>query len=123
MTVDMVQSIRSSVFSPHITEFLADVLILQRYVELEGKLEKVLAVVKMRASRHDASVRHFTIESSGIVVGEPVHGHGGVLMGVPLIRCEGVANLPGLTRDEATLLQNLHELGVGDSALSLGALG
>ncbi len=29
---------------------LADVLVLQRYVELEGKLEKVLAVVKMRDS-------------------------------------------------------------------------
>jgi len=115
MTVDIVQSFSEFGLSPHITEFLADVLVLQRYVELEGKLEKALAVVKMRASRHDASVRRFTIESSGIVVGEPVHGHGGVLTGLPLIRAEEVANLPGLTRDEAALLRNLRELGVGDA--------
>jgi len=96
MTVDIVQSFSEFGLSPHITEFLADVLILQRYVELEGKLEKVLAVVKMRASRHDTSVRRFTIETSGIVVGEPVHSHGGVLTGVPLIRAEGVAQPAGL---------------------------
>jgi len=89
MTVDIVQSFTELALSPHVTEFLADVLVLQRYVELEGRLEKVLAVVKMRSSRHDTSIRRYTIESSGVVVGEPVHGHSGVLTGVPLIRADG----------------------------------
>ena len=88
MTVDIVQSFTEFGLSPHITEFLADVLVLQRYVELEGKLEKVLAVVKMRTSRHDTSIRRYAIESSGVVVGEPVHGYGGVLTGLPLVRAE-----------------------------------
>ena len=86
MTVDIVQSFMEFGLSPHITEFLADVLVLQRYIELEGRLEKVLAVVKMRTSRHDTGIRHYGIESSGIVVGEPVRGFGGVLTGVPLVR-------------------------------------
>jgi hypothetical protein len=46
----------------------------------------VLAVVKMHASRHDTSIRRYAIEASGVVVGEPVHGSGGVLIGVPLVR-------------------------------------
>jgi circadian clock protein KaiC len=83
-----VQSFTELGLSPHITEFLADVLVLQRYIELDGKLEKALAVVKMRTSRHDTSVRHYAIESSGVVVGEPIHGYGGVLTGIPLVRAE-----------------------------------
>ncbi|HWX08497.1 MAG TPA: ATPase domain-containing protein, partial [Gaiellaceae bacterium] len=115
MTVDIVQSFTEFGLSPHITEFLADVLVLQRYVELDGKLEKVLAVVKMHTSSHDTSIRRYAIESSGVVVGEPVHGYGGILTGVPLVRPEGAIALPGLTRDEAALLQRLHELGEADA--------
>jgi circadian clock protein KaiC len=115
MTVDIVQSFTELGLSPHITEFLADVLVLQRYVELEGKLEKVLAVVKMRTSRHDTSIRRYAIESSGAVVGEPVHGYRGALTGVPLVRAERAATPPGLTGDEAALLQKLRELGDADA--------
>src|SRR6185436_15314280 len=35
MTVDIVQSFTALGLSPHITEFLAEVLVLQRYIELE----------------------------------------------------------------------------------------
>ena len=120
LTVDIVQSFTELGLSPHITEFLADVLVLQRYIELEGKLEKVLAVVKMRTSRHDRSIRRYTIESSGVVVGEPVRGYGGVLTGVPIVRADGPASLSGLTRDEAALLHHIRLLGEADArALSL----
>ena len=100
MTVDIVQSFTEFGLSPHITEFLADVLVLQRYVELEGKLEKVLAVVKMRTSRHDTTIRRYAIESSGVVVGEPVRGYGGVLTGFPLVREEETVAARGLSRTE-----------------------
>ena len=115
MTIDIVQSFTEFSLSPHITEFLADVLVLQRYVELDGKLEKVLAVVKMRASHHDKSIRRYAIESSGIVVGEPVRDYGGVLTGVPRVRVEVPSMPSGLTRAEATLLQTLRELGELDA--------
>jgi circadian clock protein KaiC len=115
MTVDIVQSFVEFGLSPHITEFLADVLVLQRYVELDGKLEKVLAVVKMHTSSHDATIRRYAIESTGAVVGEPVHGYGGILTGVPLVRAEGAAPPSGLTRDEQALLERLQELGEADA--------
>lgn len=115
MTVDIVQSFTEFGLSPHITEFLADVLVLQRYVELDGRLDKVLAVVKMRASRHDTTIRRYAIEPSGVVVGEPVHGHGGILTGVPIVRIEADAARPGLTRDEAALLEQLRALGEADA--------
>jgi circadian clock protein KaiC len=115
MAVDLVQSYAEFGLSPHITEFLADVIVLQRYVELGGKLEKVLAVVKMRNSGHDRSIRRYAIESSGAVVGEPVQGSG-ILTGVPLVRPKGIApRLPGITRDEAALLQRLHDVGEVDA--------
>ncbi len=115
MTIDIAQSFTEFSLSPHVTEFLADVLVLLRYVELEGKLEKVLAVVKMHTSRHDASIRRYAIEPSGVVVGRPVQGYGGVLTGMPIVRAENAATPLGLTRDEAALLQNLHELGQADA--------
>jgi len=115
MTVDIVQSFTELALSPHIIEFLADVLVLQRYVEQEGKLEKVLAVVKMRTSAHDRSIRRYANESSGVVVGEPVQGYGGVLTGIPIARAEVAGVLPGLTHDEATLLSELRELGQVDA--------
>lgn len=101
MTIDIVQSTTEFGLSPHVTEFLADVLVLHRYVELDGKLEKVLAVVKMRTSQHDTTIVRYSIESSGIVVREPVRGHGGTLMGAPVASSRGV--LPGSNRDEDDL--------------------
>ena len=94
MTADIVQSFTEFGLSPHLTEFLTDVLVLQRYVELEGKLEKVLAVVKMRTSQHDTSVRRYAIDASGVVVGQPILRHGGVLTGVPAARSEGSGDDP-----------------------------
>jgi len=88
MTVDLVQSFAELSLSPHITEFLADVLVLQRYVELEGKLAKVLAVVKMRSSEHDTTIRSYAIERAGVVVGEPEHRYRSILTGVPILRAE-----------------------------------
>ncbi len=100
MTVDMVQSFTELTLSPHITEFLADVLVLQRYVELDGRLEKVLAVVKMRSSEHDTAIRRYAIGPSGVIVGETEHRPQSMLTGVPIIVPgeDRASALPGLTR-------------------------
>lgn len=111
MTVDLVQSFTELSLSPHITEFLADVLVLQRYVELEGKLEKVLCVVKMRSSRHDTDVRRYTIDGSGAIVANAEPRHHSLLTGLPVISSDESERLPGLTGEEAVLLQALRDLG------------
>jgi hypothetical protein len=69
----------------------------------------------MRTSRHDTSVRRYAIESSGVVVGDPVQGYGGVLTGVPVVRAESASAPTGLTRAEATLLEELRQLGETDA--------
>jgi hypothetical protein len=78
---------------------------------------------KMRTSRRDRRVRRDAIEPSGIIVGEPLRGHAGILTGVPLVRAEGVATPGGsmheypvgLTGEEAALLEDLRELAVADA--------
>jgi len=68
-------------FSPHGSAFLADAIILQRYVDLEGQLKRVMAVVKVRASAHSKEVRLYEITDDGLVVGEPVGDYQGLLTG------------------------------------------
>jgi circadian clock protein KaiC len=111
LTMDMVQSFTELSLSPHLTEFLADVLLLQRYVEVEGKLEKMLAVVKMRSSRHATDIRRYTIDGSGVVVAEAEQRYHGMFTGVPIILAEGAESLPGLTADEAAVMRALRDVG------------
>ncbi|MEP7246288.1 MAG: ATPase domain-containing protein, partial [Gammaproteobacteria bacterium] len=48
-------------FSPYGTAFLTDAIIIQRYVEIDGRLERILAVVKVRASAHSNELRLYHI--------------------------------------------------------------
>ncbi|MCS4511670.1 ATPase domain-containing protein [Xylophilus ampelinus] len=70
-------------FSPYGAAFLTDAIIVQRYVELEGRLERVLAVVKVRNSAHSHELRRFQITDDGMVIGTAVHGIDGLLSGHP----------------------------------------
>lgn len=70
-------------FSPHGTAFLADVIIMQRYIELAGKLDRGIAVVKLRACAHSTELRRYTISDRGIAIGEPFAGYAGLLTGRP----------------------------------------
>jgi circadian clock protein KaiC len=58
-------------FSPYGAAFLTDAIIVQRYVELQGDLRRVMAVVKVRNSAHSHALRLYDITSEGIVIGEP----------------------------------------------------
>ncbi|MBI3946034.1 MAG: AAA family ATPase [Armatimonadetes bacterium] len=93
-------------FSPHLVSFLADDIILLRYVEIEGRLRRVIAVVKMRGSRHSHEIREFEITGSGLVVGEPLRGYRGILSGMP-VPGDGLtqAPFPGLTDREMLVLR------------------
>lgn len=63
---------------------LTDTIILLRYVEMPGDMQRSLSVLKMRGSRHDSSIRGFTIDDKGINIGEPFSGVSGILTGIPL---------------------------------------
>jgi circadian clock protein KaiC len=83
MTAELEDSYTDLRFSPHGTAFLTDAIILQRYVELEGALKRVMAVVKVRGSAHAKDLRLFEITDDGIVVGEGVVNYQGLLTGSP----------------------------------------
>jgi circadian clock protein KaiC len=70
-------------FTTERVSFVADDLIVQRYIELDDHLEKIISVVKMRGSDHTADFRRYELTPSGAVVGEPLRGYHGISTGVP----------------------------------------
>jgi circadian clock protein KaiC len=70
-------------FSPYGSAFLTDAIIVQRYIELEGCLKRVMSVVKVRASVHSTEIRQFEITEDGIVIGDAMLGYEGLLVGQP----------------------------------------
>jgi circadian clock protein KaiC len=70
-------------FSPYGTAFMTDAIIVQRYIEVDSRLLRVLAVVKMRGSAHSNELRLFHIDADGIKIGQMVPGREGLLGGQP----------------------------------------
>lgn len=83
MTAELEDSYTDLRFSPHGTAFLTDVIIMQRYIELKGRLQRVMAVVKVRGSAHSKDLRAFEITKTGIVIGEALSNYEGLLTGHP----------------------------------------
>jgi circadian clock protein KaiC len=73
-------------FSPYGTAFLTDAIIVQRYIELEGRLRRIMAVVKVRASAHSTELRLFHIDDDGIKLDQMLADHVGLLSGNPTRR-------------------------------------
>jgi circadian clock protein KaiC len=72
-------------FSPFGSAFLADAIIMQRYIEIEGQFKRVFSVIKVRGSHHSKDIRLFDITDDGIVIGEPLSGYAGIMSGRPTI--------------------------------------
>jgi len=70
-------------FSPYGTAFLTDAIIVQRYIEVDSQLKRVLAVVKMRASDHSKDLRQYHIDAEGIRIGGKLAQFEGLLGGRP----------------------------------------
>jgi circadian clock protein KaiC len=70
-------------FSPYGTAFLTDAIIVQRYIELDSRLRRVMAVVKVRASAHCDELRLYSVDGDGIHIGEPLARLEGLLGGQP----------------------------------------
>ncbi|MDB5870775.1 MAG: protein kinase [Ramlibacter sp.] len=73
-------------FSPYGTAFLTDAIIVQRYIEVDSRLQRVIAVAKLRASMHSSELRLFTIDDNGIEIGKTLDGYEGLLGGRPTRR-------------------------------------
>lgn len=92
-------------FSPYGTAFLTDAIIVQRYIEVDSRLLRVMAVVKVRASAHSDQLREFTIDDSGIRIGQRLSDQEGLLGGRPTRKrpaqmaesLDALDSVPGLT--------------------------
>jgi circadian clock protein KaiC len=71
--------------SEHGISFIADNVILLRYVELEGRISRALSILKMRGSFHDKTIRELLISNQGIAIGEPIKALTGILTGTPVL--------------------------------------
>lgn len=73
-------------FSPFGSAFLADAIVMQRYIEIDGQFKRVISVVKVRGSAHSKDIRLFDITDDGLSIGEALTGYTGILSGSPT-RC------------------------------------
>ena len=70
-------------FSPYGTAFLTDAIIVQRYIEVESRLRRVTAVIKVRASAHSDELREYTIDATGMHINQKLPDQEGLLGGRP----------------------------------------
>jgi circadian clock protein KaiC len=84
-TVELEDTYTDLRFSPEGIAFLTDAIIVQRYVELDGQLRRVMSVVKVRSSQHSKDLREYEINENGeIIIGRVLAGYEGLLTGSPM---------------------------------------
>ena len=91
MTAEVIEAFPDIRFTNEKVSFVTDDIIVQRYVEIDGHLEKVVAVVKMRGSAHATDFRLYTLTSKGAVIGESLVGYHGITTGVPTLVADGAS--------------------------------
>jgi len=65
--------------------YLADVVLLLRHFETEGRLRRAISVIKKRDGAHESTIRELELTKTGIHVGEPLVGFRNVLSGTPVL--------------------------------------
>jgi circadian clock protein KaiC len=100
--------------------FITDDIIVQRLVEIDGGLHKVLTVLKMRGSAHSADFHSYDVTANGAIIRGPLRDYQGVSTGVPVHQPPRPwTGYPGLTEPEADLLKTLSRVGTA-SVVVLG---
>jgi len=62
---------------------ITDAIILLRYVELNGEIRRVVAVLKVRGAAHQKEIREYVIDGSGLHVKDTFRNVHGILTGTP----------------------------------------
>ncbi|MET0249864.1 MAG: ATPase domain-containing protein [Sphingobium sp.] len=63
--------------------YIADIVILLRYFEADGRIRKAISVVKNRSGAHEDMIRELRIDARGLRVGEPLAEFRGIMTGTP----------------------------------------
>ena len=97
--------------------FITDDVILQRVIEVDGALHKVLAVLKMRGSAHSHELHLYDVTESGAAVHGRFEGDNGHIIAAP--DGQSPTRYAGLTGSEGVVLDALTSMG----KTSLASLG
>jgi circadian clock protein KaiC len=81
--------------SPERTAFLADGILLQRYVEVGSRLLRMLVVAKLRGSWHSNELRQYHIDDDGVQLEEALGSYDGLLGGRPNQRSHALSVVTG----------------------------
>lgn len=65
--------------------YLADNIIILRYIEVQGELRRAIGVLKKRLGDFEKTLREFKITKYGIKVGEPLRNMRNILSGSPVL--------------------------------------
>ena len=99
MTSELEDRFNDLRFSPYGTAFLTDAIIVQRYIEVDSRLQRVMAIVKVRASAHSNELHLFHIDEDGIKIDAMLADHEGLLGGKPSRRKSLNGSLLGADED------------------------
>lgn len=114
MTVEVTEAFAPPRFTPHAISFITDDIIVQRFVELNGYIQSVMGVVKMRRSDHSRALRLYEVTPEGIHMGMVLRGYEGIITGVPVVRDRPTRPaFRGLTDAESAVLESLMEIREG----------
>jgi circadian clock protein KaiC len=76
-------------FSPYGSAFLTDAIVVQRYIEVNSTLQRVMSVIKVRSSGHSKEIRQYEITEKGLAVGDVILDYEGLLGGRPTLTTQG----------------------------------
>jgi circadian clock protein KaiC len=110
MTVEVTENYNELRFTPHVISFLTHDIVLQRYVEIEGQLRKMMTVIKTRGRKHSSDLRAYEVTQEGIVIGEVLRHYRGLITSVPQLREGKHVDRDGLTDQETMVLRTLEEM-------------
>ena len=112
MTVEVTENYNELRFTPHAISFLTHDIILQRYVEIEGELRRLMTVIKTRGRKHSSELRAYEVTDKGIVIGEVLKQYRGLISAIPELR-ESTKPLAhqALTDQETMVYQELRQSG------------
>jgi circadian clock protein KaiC len=88
MTAEVSEAFSEARFTTEKVSFITDEIIVQRYIEMEGELKRVMAVIKMRGSDHSHEFRLYEVSAKGVVVGDSLTEYAGIITGVPTLRAK-----------------------------------
>jgi len=86
MTAEIAEGFSDARFTTEKVSFITDEIIIQRYIELEGALRRVMAVIKMRGSEHSHDFRTYELTAEGVKVGGSLSEYDCIITGNPFLR-------------------------------------